>query len=251
MFTVKMHTFLFFPVNRYDIINRENMAIQIELLQSMRYFSGSNALELQRIQPLFREVRFNKGYHFLSEGGSTDPLYFIVSGLVKVFKTSQGGKEQVLHIATPGESLNDVSLYDEGPNAAGMVALTPVVLYTIDRQDILRVLRENPDIMMNVIRSLAERIRRDSNLLEALSSSQVMSRLAKLFLGRYGGEELTVGLNLTQKDMASLIGSSREMVNRSLRVIEEMGGIRLSRRKVVVLDKAVLYKLAEGSVDSV
>jgi CRP/FNR family transcriptional regulator len=130
-----------------------------------------------------------------------------------------------------------------------MVTLTPVVLYAIDKKDILRVLRENPALMMNVIRTLAERIRRDSNLLEDLSSSQVLVRLAKLFLGRYGGEELTAGLNLTQKDLASLVGSSREMVNRSLKVIEEMGGIRMSRRRVIILDKGVLQKIAEGTID--
>jgi CRP-like cAMP-binding protein len=241
---------LFFQRIRCDIIKQENMAIQIELLQSTRYFSGIDTAELEKVKDLFKEVRYDKGTHFLSEGYWTDSLYFIVSGLVKVYKTSRNGKEQVLHIAPPGDSLNDVSLYDGGPNAAGMVALTPIVLYSIDKKDILRVLREHPDLMMNVIGALAARIRRDSNLLEDLTSSQVLARLAKLFLGRYGGEEFTVGLNLTQKDMASLVGSSREMVNRSLRTIEDMGGIRLSRRKVIVLDKAVLQKIAEGTVDT-
>ena len=223
------------------------MSVQVALLQSMRYFTGIEPAKLEGIAHLFKEVRYDKGTHFLSEGDWTDSLYFIVSGLVKVYKTSQQGKEQVLHIAPPGDSLNDVSLYDGGPNAAGMVALTPVVLYTIKKDDILRVLGGNPRLMMNVISALAARIRRDSNLLEDLSSSQVLARLAKLFLGQYGGEEFTVGLNLTQKDIASLVGSSREMVNRSLRVIEDMGGIRLSRRKVIVLDRGILQKIAEGT----
>jgi CRP/FNR family transcriptional regulator len=226
------------------------MTIQIELLQSMRYFAGIDAAELEAIRPLFHEVRLSKGSHFLAEGDYTDSLYFIVSGLVKVYKTSPGGKEQVLHIAPPGDSLNDVSLYDGGPNAAGMVALSPVILYTIEKKDIMKILQDNPRLMMNVIRSLAGRIRRDSNLLEDLTSSQVLARLAKLFLGRYGGEESTSGLKLTQKDMASLVGSSREMVNRSLRTIEEMGGIRLSRRTVVILDKEVLHRIAEGTTDA-
>jgi CRP/FNR family transcriptional regulator len=225
------------------------MAIDTKLLQSMRYFNSIDAAQLKSLQHLFREVRYDKGTHFLAEGDWTDSLYFIVSGLVKVYKTSPGGKEQVLHIAPPGDSLNDVSLYDGGPNAAGMVALTPVVLYTIEKKDIIRILKENSRLTMNVIRALAERIRRDSNLLEDLSSSQVLARLAKLFLGRYGGEEVTVGLNLTQKDMASLVGSSREMVNRSLKAIEEMGGIRLSRRRIIILDKGVLQKLADGNAD--
>jgi CRP/FNR family cyclic AMP-dependent transcriptional regulator len=225
------------------------MAIQIELLQSMGYFSGIDAEQLKAIQHLFREVYYDKGHHILSEGNVTDSLYFIVSGLVKVYKSSAKGREQVLHIAPPGDSLNDVSLFDGGPNAAGMVALSPVVLYTIKKKDIMQILQDNPRIMMNVIRALAGRIRRDSNLLEDLSSSQVLVRLAKLFSGRFGGEELTAGLNLTQKDMASLVGSSREMVNRSLKVIEELGGIRLSRRRVFIVDKDVLHKIIEVKLE--
>jgi CRP/FNR family cyclic AMP-dependent transcriptional regulator len=222
------------------------MAIETELLRTMAYFTGLDQAELDAVRHLFREHRYEKGTPFLSEGDTSDSLYFIVSGLVKVYKTSAGGREQVLHIAPPGDSLNDVSLYDGGPIAAGMVALTPVVLYSIARGDLMAVLAEKPAVMLNVIRALAARIRRDSNLLEDLSSSQVQARLAKLFLGRFGGEENTAGLNLTQKDMAGLVGASREMVNRSLKLLEDQGGIRLSRRKVIVLDKDVLRRIAGG-----
>jgi CRP-like cAMP-binding protein len=220
------------------------MGIQTELLQTTKYFADIDAAQIEPVRRFFQEIHHDKGVHFLTEGSYTDSLYFIVSGLVKIYKTSPNGKEQVLHIAPPGDSLNDVSLFDGGPNAAGMVSLTPVVLYAIKKDDIIDVLRNNPAIMMNVIRTLAARIRRDSKLLEDLSSSQVVSRLAKLFLGRYGGEEHTIGLNLTQKDLSGIVGSSREMVNRSLKTIEAMGGIKLSRRKILITDKAVLHRLA-------
>jgi CRP/FNR family transcriptional regulator, cyclic AMP receptor protein len=227
------------------------MAIDAELLKSTAYFSGMDSAELESIKSFIQEMRVPKGNHFLSEGESSDYLYFIVSGLVKVYKTSSGGKEQVLHIAPPGDSLNDVSLFDGGLTAAGMVALTPAVLYAIRKDDIIKLLWKKPHLMMNVIKSLAQRIRRDSNLVEDLSSTQVLQRLAKLFVGRYGGEEITLGLTLTQKDMADLVGSSREMVNRSLKVLEDNGGIRLSRRKVIVLDREVLYRIAENSPDTI
>lgn len=223
------------------------MAIDIELLHSTEYFSDLDSAEIESISGLFTEMHAKKGEHILSEGDRVDYLYFLVSGMVKVYKLSSGGKEQILHIAPSGDSLNDVSLFDGGPAAAGMVALTPLVLYAIKKDDIMTVLREHPRIMMNAIRSLARRIRRDSNLVEDLSSTQVLGRLAKLFLGRFGGEEGTLGLNLTQKDIAGLVGSSREMVNRSLRVMEERGAIRLLRRRVIVLDKDILYEIAQES----
>jgi CRP/FNR family cyclic AMP-dependent transcriptional regulator len=226
------------------------MAIDVELLQSTAYFSGVDSAELESIKSLVKETRVQKGERFLNEGDDSDYLYFIVSGLIKIYKTSSNGKEQVLHIAPPGDSVNDVSLFDGGPTAAGMVALTPAVLYTIRKDDIIRLLWKKPQIMMNVIKSLAQRIRRDSSLVEDLSSTQVLQRLAKLFVGRYGGEEKTLGLTLTQKDIADLVGSSREMVNRSLKVLEDNGAIRLSRRRIIVLDKKALYRIAENSSDT-
>jgi CRP/FNR family cyclic AMP-dependent transcriptional regulator len=226
------------------------MAIDTEFLKSTAYFSGMDTAELESVKYLIKEIRVPKGKHFLAEGESSDYLYFVVSGLIKVYKTSSSGKEQVLHIAPPGDSLNDVSLFDGGPTAAGMVALTPAVLYTIRKDDIMKLLWKRPQMMMNVLKSLAQRIRRDSKLVEDLSSTQVVQKLAKLFVGKYGGEATIASFNLTQKDMAGLIGNSREMVNRSLKVLEEMGGIRLSRRRVIVLDKGVLYKMAGSSADA-
>jgi CRP/FNR family transcriptional regulator, cyclic AMP receptor protein len=223
------------------------MAIDTEILKSIAYFQGLDSAGLDSLKALVKERNVQKGEHFLSEGERSDFLYFVVSGLVKVFKTSGAGKEQVLHIAPPGDSLNDVSMFDGGPTAAGMVAITPVTLYAIKKEDIVNLLRENPTMMLNVIKLLAQRIRRDSNLVEDLSSTQVLQRLAKLFIGQYGGEEKTVGLTLTQKDIAGLVGSSREMVNRSLKILEENGGIRVTRRRIVVLNKNVLIQIATGS----
>ena len=213
----------------------------------MPYFRGIDAAELETIKSLIKETYVRRGEHFLSEGERSDYLYFIISGLVKVYKTSRSGKEQVLHIAPPGDSLNDVSLFDGGPTAAGMVALTPAVLYAIEKEDIIEFLQKKPQMMMNVIQSLAQRIRRDSNLVEDLSSTQVLQRLAKLFVGRYGGEEETSGLTLTQKDLAGLVGSSREMVNRCLGTLQDLGGIKVSRRRVIVLDREVLNRIAGDS----
>ena len=131
------------------------MTVDVKLLQSMAYFRGLSSAELESIKALVKETHVLKGEHFISEGQHSDYLYFIASGLVKVYKTSSGGKEQVLHIAPPGDSLNDVSLFDGSPTAASMVALTPVILYTIRKDDIIKLLWKNPQMMMNVIHSLA------------------------------------------------------------------------------------------------
>jgi CRP/FNR family transcriptional regulator, cyclic AMP receptor protein len=226
------------------------MAVELDLLKTINYFSGLDIEELESIAKYITEKSIDKGELFLFEGEWSDYLYFLMGGLVKVYKTSQNGKEQILHIAPPGESLNDVSTFDGGTNQASMIAMTPVLLYAIHKEDLTTILQSHPRIYINILKALAYRIRRDSNLVEELSSSQVSGRLAKLLLGKYAGEEATVGLWLTQQDMASMIGTCREVVNRSLKIMEEKGAIRLKRHRVIVLDKSILSDMAKQTVDT-
>jgi CRP/FNR family transcriptional regulator, cyclic AMP receptor protein len=226
------------------------MAIEIEQLKNLAYFTGLNNSELEEIKKYFSEKTADKGEIFLFEGEWSDYLYFLIGGLAKVYKTSQNGKEQILHIAPPGESVNDVSTFDGGTNQASILAMTPVQLYAVRKEDLKTLLEEHPRIYINILKALAYRIRRDSNLVEELSSTQVMGRLAKLLTGKYAGEEATVGLWLTQQDMASMIGTCREVVNRSLKIMEEKGAIRLGRHRIVVLNKEILADMAKATVDT-
>jgi CRP/FNR family transcriptional regulator, cyclic AMP receptor protein len=226
------------------------MAIETEQLKNINYFTGLETAELEAIKPYMTEKSVAKGELFLFEGEWSDYLYFLMGGLVKVYKTSQNGKEQILHIAPPGESLNDVSTFDGGTNQASMVAMTPVQLCGIRKDDLKIILEGHPRIYINILKALAYRIRRDSNLVEELSSTQVMGRLAKLLTGKYAGEEATVGLWLTQQDMASMIGTCREVVNRSLKIMEEKGAIRLGRHRILVLNKTILADMAKATVDT-
>jgi CRP-like cAMP-binding protein len=226
------------------------MSIEIESLKTINYFSGLETSELESIQQFMSEKAVAKGETLLMEGEWSDYLYFLMAGLVKVYKTSQSGKEQILHIAPPGESLNDVSTFDGGTNQASMLAMTPVLLYAVRKEDLKNLLESHPRIYINILKALAYRIRRDSNLVEELSSTQVMGRLAKLLMGKYAGEEATVGLWLTQQDMASMIGTCREVVNRSLKIMEEKGAIRLRRHRVIVLKRDILADMAKATVDT-
>lgn len=223
------------------------MAIDLDTLRTINYFEGLAAKDLETIKDYVSEKEVAKGEVFLRQGEASDYLYYVVSGLVKVYKTSPIGKEQILHIAPPGDSLNDVSTFDGGPSAASMLAMTPVHLYAIRKSDLSIILHDPPRLYMNIIKALAKRIRRDSNLVEELSFSQALTRLTRLLLGTYAGEEATVGLALTQQEMANMIGTTREGVNRSLKIMEDRGAIRLSRHRVVVLDKKILAEIIKES----
>lgn len=218
------------------------MAVQIEILKRLNYFISCSDEELIAIKKFITQKTAKKGEIFLFQDDWSDYLYFLVSGWVKVYKTSASGKEQILHIVDAGDSINDVSTFDVGPNAANMQAMTPVTLYRIKKPDLQNIIKKHPQIALNAIKALAARIRRDSSLVEDLSFSQVTGRLAKLLLRLSKTEEHTWP-KLTQQDMAGMIGTTREVVNRSLRIMEEKGAIRMERRGIAITNKETLEEI--------
>jgi CRP/FNR family transcriptional regulator, cyclic AMP receptor protein len=219
------------------------VAIQTEILAQIQYFSGLNPEELEFVKKRVAfEKQVEKGEIILSEDEHSDYAYFIISGVVKIYKRSANGKEQILNIASKGESLNDVSTFDGGGAAANMLAMTPVQLYAIRGQDMQFLITKYQKVALNAVRVLASRVRRDSSLVEVLSFDQVISRLAKFLIkqAETGAEALP---RLTQQDLAAIVGTSRVVVNRSLRTLEERRAIRLERRHIVITDKEGLKKL--------
>lgn len=222
------------------------MAIDLKSLKSVHYFSGVSTTELNAICDLLSEKSVEKGQIFLSEGHWSDFLYFLIFGVVKIYKTSVNGKEQVVHLATKGESLNDVSTFVGCPNTASMLAMTPVLLYEIRKDDLKNIIKHNPQIAMNTIETMANRVHRDSNLIKDLSFTQVTGRLAKMLL-KHAGEKTNGWPRLTQQDIAAMVGTTREVVNRLLKTMEENGAIRLERRGIVILDKKALKDIKRVS----
>lgn len=219
-----------------------NTAINSDVVKDISYFHGLNQEEIKFLAQYLTPRTIQKGEIFLLEGDWCDYLYFVISGVVKVYKISSDGRQQILNMAATGESLNDVSTFDRSPNAANMVAITPVLLYGIKKSDLSAILQKYPQVALNALKVLAGRVRRDSSLVESLSFNQAISRLAQILL-KYYGENRLDGVRLTQQDLAGLIGTSREMVNKSLRELENNGTIRLTRRSIIILNKANLEKI--------
>ena len=220
------------------------MAVRLEFLKSILYFSGLSPAELESIRKLVFEKTADRAEMVLLEGESAENLYFVASGAVKVFKTSAEGKEQILSIVRPGESFNDVPMFDGGLNPASARAMGPVLLYGIKKQDMKTILRDHPHIALNVIKVLARRVRHLVSLVEDLSFKRVISRVAKILFEHIGGE-MGRGPRLTQQEMAAMAGTAREVVGRSLKALEEEGAIKLDRHRIVITDKKALQKIME------
>lgn len=216
-----------------------------EFLQSSPYFAGLDLPEIDSISGFVFEKKVGKGEVVTQEGDEAEALYFVVSGAVKCYKTSEEGKEQIIRIVLPGDSFNDVAMFDDGPNPASAEAMSAVLLRAIARRDMERILRDHPKVVANATTVLAARIRHFLELVEDLSFRQVIGRIARLLLD-YAGDGTGPRPKLTQQEMAAAVGTAREVVGRSLKTLHEEGAIRMERNRIVIVDREGL-KLTAGS----
>lgn len=220
------------------------MSVPLEFLRSIPYFAGLPDPELERIRPLVRQRSFERGDIVILEGEPCEAIYFVGTGGVKVFKTSPEGKEQVLRIMKPGDTFNEVPVFDCGTNPASVEALDSTTLYLLRSEDLQRLMREVPGISRNVIRILASRLRHMVELVEDLSFRHVTGRVAKILLQHAHDSGSGDGRGrLTQQQMATMAGTAREMVGRALKGLEQAGAIKVERGRIVVLNRDLLERL--------
>ena len=219
------------------------MAIQSELIKANPYFSGLSPIELESLRKFIFKKKATRREILLLESEPAETLYFVVSGAVKVFKTSADGKEQILQLIRPGESFNDAPVLGGGANLASAEAMGDVVLYGIKKSDLEVILRSHPQVALNVIQVLSQRVQHLVSLVEDLSFRHVTGRVAKILL-EYAGDKVGERPRLTQQEMAAMIGTAREMVGRSLKTLEQEGTIRFDRHRIVITDKEALRDMA-------
>ena len=219
------------------------MAVQVERLKSIPYFGGLSAAELESIKALVFEIEAERGELLLLEGEPSEALYFVVSGAVKVFKTSPDGKEQILQIMRPGEAFNEVPVFDGGLNLASAQSMGPVVIYGIKKENLEAILRNHSKVALNAVRVLSQKLRHVVSLVEDLSFRHVNARVAKILL-EYASDGSGAGEKLTQQEMAAIAGTAREMIGRSLKELMDEGIIKLERHRIVIADKEALKKMA-------
>jgi CRP-like cAMP-binding protein len=219
------------------------MAVQIEFLKKLPYFTGLDTSVLESIKKYVFEKKAERGEILAFEGEPSDVLFFVFAGVVKAFKTSADGKEQIFRIVRPGESFNDVPVLSGGVNLVSAEAMGTMVLNGIKKKDLEAIIREHPQVALNVIQVLSLRIQELVALVEDFSFRHVTSRVAKMLL-EYADHKAGDGPRLTQQEMAAMIGTAREMVGRSLKNLEGAGTIRMERNRIVIANPQALKELA-------
>ncbi|MBV7412498.1 Crp/Fnr family transcriptional regulator [Dermabacteraceae bacterium P13115] len=185
---------------------------------------------------------YHRGAVLFREGDPGDRLYIIASGKVKVGHASGDGRENLLAVLGPGETLGELSLFDPAPRNATATAVAESTVYGLSQQDLYRVLAQRPEVARHLLASLARRLRKTNESLADLVFADVPGRVAKNLLdlaqrfGRPTEDGVMVSHGLTQEELAQLVGASRETVNKALADFVGRKWIRLEARAVLLLD---------------
>ena len=191
-----------------------------------------------------------RGHVVFSEGDAGDRLFVVLDGKVKISRTASDGRENLLTVLGPGEMFGELSLFDPGPRTATATAVTHSRLASLDHDDLRPVLLEQPNVSVHLLRALAQRLRRTNEAMADLVFSDVPGRVANALLGlseKFGvedGDGIRVQHDLTQEELAQLVGASRETVNKALSDFAGRGWIRLEGRTVLIIDASRLARRA-------
>lgn len=218
------------------------MAVTDQTLSKLPFFSRLGNDTLLGIVPYVHERTFSPRQMIILEGEPCQAVYFVAQGVVRTRKLSPEGREHVLAYLGPGEPFNLVPALDGGPNLATVDAVTNTALYTIPCERFRQIMRDYHEVALAVLERLGAEVRRLSDMVEDLALHTVRTRLARFLLAHADGTQPTK--RWTQEEIASHIGTVRDVVGRVLRTFADDNLIRRERGRLVVIDRAGLEREA-------
>jgi len=209
-------------------------------LSKVAIFSGLSEIELSFLAQRAVPRHYTSGQIVFSEGEPCAGLYIVDSGHVRIFKSSANGREQVLNIDGPGSSVAELPVFDGGNYPAAVAAVDEVTLLFVRKQDFQSLCLTHPQVALKVLRVVGARLRRLVGIIEELSFTTVRHRLASFLLraaqreGKRVAEGVKVTLPASNQELASQIGTVRELVSRNLSRLQAQGLIHIEGRSVII-----------------
>jgi CRP-like cAMP-binding protein len=209
-------------------------------------------LSAEDIDALLLHARFERypaGRLIFARGSPGRSMMAVLGGSVRISTTSPSGREAVLAILNAGEIFGELALLDGGERTADAVALNDCDLLVIDQRDFIPFLESRADLCIGLLKLLSQRLRRTDELVEVALFERLESRLAKALveLATGGGAASAAGppfvLRVSQQEMGSIVGASRENVNKQLRAWQRAGLLELGKRRIVIRDLEALEEL--------
>ncbi len=224
-----------------------------DVLQKAALLAGLSQPELQLLAARTVRKIFNEGELLFSEGEPCSGLHIIARGKVRIFKTSASGREQVLAVNVPGESVAELPVFDGGPYPASAMAIEDAEIAFISRRDFHAFCVEHPEVPLKVLSVVGARLRRLVGIIEELSFTTIRQRLIAVLvkLAQNEGTSTERGvafmLPATHQELAHQLGTVRELISRNLMRLQAEGLLEVDARQIVVKDLKGLTALLESS----
>ncbi len=218
------------------------IGVDEQVLMRAPLFAALDQEAAQRLIESMSAQHVGKGKQIFHEGDRGDSLYVITAGKVKLGRTSADGRESLLSVLGTGEMFGELSLFDPGPRLTSATAVNATDLIALQNKDLRIFIADHPQVAMQMLAGLARRLRRTNEGLSDLVFTDVPGRVAKALLdlsGRFGQPSSTgvrVAHDLTQEELAQLVGASRETVNKALADFAARGWLTLGAKSVTLVD---------------
>ena len=218
----------------------------VDFLATVPLFRSLAPAEVSAFSLLVREKSYPKGSVILFEDDPGESLFVIRAGRVKVVLVAEDGREVILGILGPGEHFGELSLIDDQPRSAHVVAMEESTLLVLRREDFKRRVEQNPAVAWALLIELSHRLRRADEKIGSLVLLDVPGRIARVLVdaATEAGSEL-IDKPLTHQTIANVIGASRETVSRSMRDFVKAGWIATERRRIRLIDRSALEKRSQ------
>jgi CRP/FNR family cyclic AMP-dependent transcriptional regulator len=218
-------------------------------LRSIPLFAKLDDAELGRFGELMREKNYPKGSVIVFEDDPGDSLFVVREGRVKVVLIGEDGREVILGVLGVGEHFGELSLIDDQPRSAHVIAMEETNLLVLRRDDFRRRVEANPAVAWSLMTELTRRLRRADAKIHGLALLDVPGRIARLLLdfAEEGGSDM-IEKPLTHQTIAHMIGASRETVSRTIRDFQIQSLIKVERRRISVINRPALRQMAQARV---
>ena len=219
-----------------------------EVVRRAPLFTALDDAQAASLRASMDSVKISKGGILFKEGDEGEHVYVILDGKLKLGTSSGDGRENLLSILGPGEMFGELSLFDPGPRTSTATAVTDAKLFSLSHEKLIPWLKGNPEVSLHLLARLAQRLRRTNEAVGDLVFSDVPGRVAKALIdlgdrfGKVTDEGLFVHHDLTQEELAQLVGASRETVNKALADFAGRGWLKLDGRAVLITDVERLGK---------
>lgn len=217
------------------------------ILAKVPLFSTLSQAQLATLENNSAVLKLDKGQVVFFEGADATGLYVLLSGQVKIYKSSPEGKEQILHVLGPGEPFAEVPVFQGTKFPASAMAIQPSSVLYIEKSVLTRLMERDAGLAMAMLAALSQRLRQMSNMIGQLTLRELPARLASYILHQAAEKDSdTFVLDMSKGHLAGFLGATREALSRALAKLGDQGLIVMDNRTITIKDRELLEELSEG-----